>query len=167
MIFLIILLIFILFIIWILIAPIQIIIDSRKNIYLVRWKGIASAIIFPNLEKLEIRIQVFFWKKELLPFSTKRKKKKSPTKNKEKRKRKGFLRFSWEKLIKIIGSWNLKVCKINIDTHDVIRNSYLVPIFYFLQNKKRSLNINYQGLNQLDIEMENTVGRMLKAYIFN
>ena len=167
MIFLIISLIFILLITWILIAPLRIKIDSSNSIYEVEWKGIASAKLLPEIGNFLVQIRVLFWKKELSPFAPKRKKKKSPTKKKEKTKRMGFLRFSWEKLIKIIGSWNLKVCKINIDTHDVIRNSYLVPIFYFLQNKKRSLNINYQGLNQLDIEMENTVGRMLKAYIFN
>lgn len=167
LIFLIILSILILLITWLLVAPIRITINSKENTYTANWKGIASAALYPDFNNFLIRVKVFFWKKEILPFSIKKSKKKGVKKKKEKTKKKGRFSFSLSKALRIIKSWKLKVCNINIDTHDVIGNSYLLPLFYFLQNKQRSLNVNYQGVNRLNIVMENTVGRMLKAFLFN
>jgi hypothetical protein len=55
---------------------------------------------------------------------------------------------------------------LNIDTNDYVLNAYLFPVLYLLPFTRQHLNINFQQQFDLEIDVRNSLGRVLWA-LFN
>lgn len=171
MISIIIILLILLPLVWLLIAPIRLVIDSKKGEYWIEWKGIAGARLLPVPGNLLLRFNILFWRKELdaqQELARRQDKPKNPKKKKGKKSRsKQWLSFQKirRKGIRLLKSCSVKALRLNIDTDDYIINSYLYPIFYLLDRGKKRLSINYEGEAEVLLVVENRLYRMLIALI--
>ncbi|MBX2876073.1 MAG: hypothetical protein KTR30_28385 [Saprospiraceae bacterium] len=152
-------------IVWILFSPIVLRIDTRKDLYWLRWRGIALFQLKWLDDDLVLHLRVWFWKKDfhlldslLEPRTSSAKKKAS--KRKPKRKR------NWKRLgTRLLQSFTVKQFDLKLDTDDYVLNSYLYPIFSLLNSKPWQLGINYQGQSSLQLQIENRLIRLLKAVL--
>lgn len=155
---------------WLLIAPFQLQIDSRRNHYRLHWKSIGYGQLLIQPSALAVRLKIFFWQKDWPLFPPARGKPKLAPKANEPQKtdepkKDTTTRPSLFKLMALLRTFQLKKFRLHVDTDDYILNSYLYPVFYFLNGKNRELRINYQGDLLLQMVVENRLYRLLVAYL--
>lgn len=152
----------------VLISPLVIWIDSAKNEYEVRWKGIGRMIMVPDQDKLFIlRLRIFFLEWRFLPFSS------SGIQQREKSKEKGSTaaepvmgrKISLRTLLRMLRSFHVQELEVEVDTGDYVRNAYLYPLFYFLSDGRKQWLVNYKGINRIRMVIQNRPIRMLYAAI--
>lgn len=67
---------------------------------------------------------------------------------------------------RVVRSFRISRCRIEIDTGDMPLNGCLFPLFYaFRYWSGREVGINFCGRNTIILRIENTLARMLWAYI--
>jgi hypothetical protein len=146
-----------------LIAPMQLVIDSNRNLFGLQWKTIGAAKVFLAKDDIILRTRLFFWQKDWHPLQWKPAKKK-PKKKKPAKKKKNWLSF--RRVKRLLRSFRVKKLLINIDTDDYVVNSYLYPLFYLLDRSQESLHINYEGEFDCQLTVENRGYRILNALLF-
>lgn len=163
-------------IIWLLFSTLYIRVTTVNNTYTVGLKGFFKISILPDEEEyITIHIRILVFNSIFYPFkpiekkTRKKKKKKSKKKVKVKKNKMTGLfifRLILKLAIKAIQSWKIKTLKINIDTGDVIKNAYLIPIFVGLNVKKNiNFTLNYQNEINLEVDVENNLFRILKIVL--
>jgi hypothetical protein len=172
MISIIIILIILLPLVWLLVAPIELIINSKTGEYSIMWKGIAGVRLVPIPGNLLLRFNILLWRKEIDPIeelARPKEKPKSPKKKKKKKSRSNKW-LSFQKIkrkgVRLLKSFRVKALRLNLDTGDFVYNSYLYPVFYFLDRGKRRISINYEGESEVLFIAENRLYRMLIAVLF-
>jgi hypothetical protein len=71
-----------------------------------------------------------------------------------------------KKILNVLRSFKIKKLSINVDTGDASLNGILFPIMILLSSKyKRQLAINFNGEEEFILIIENSIGRMIRAYI--
>ncbi len=156
----------------ILLVPFTITIDSLHSIYELKFAKLAKANIKFTSEKILVFIHLLFLKKEmsfpwtsLIPAKNQSKKKRtvnqlsSDSKKKKNRDTKEII----SKVQKVIKSFEIKKCWVNLDTENYTTNAVLFPAFYFLKAKNLRMNINYMGENQITFIVRNRLGKILFA----
>jgi hypothetical protein len=160
---------------WLLLAPLQLQIDTPTNAYWLRWKGIASARLIPLADDLLIRLQIFFWQFDYYPLHPKPKARPQKTlkaKTRPKPKKRSWSSATmdiqkWKRRgLRMLRSFTVKRFRLRLDTGDYVRNSYLYPVFFFLSTPKRQMSINYNGATDLELEVENRLYRLVYAFFF-
>lgn len=152
-------------ILWVLFTPIVLRIDTRSNLYTLRWRGIGSLELHVIKDELLLQLRIWFWKKDFHPFQKLLGKEKAS--KKKKRAKGGRGKKNWKKkFIKLLQSFQVKQFRLVLDTDNYIQNSYLFPLFHFLSRPPWQLSINYQGDSALQLHIENRLFRLLKAIIF-
>lgn len=144
--------------------PLRLVIDSKKDVYQVEWQHIGSALLVENDGHLGIQIRILFFKKTI-PFG-------SILTKTDKRKVKNYstkpLLVSGARMIsklkKILKSFEIKKCKVNWDTDDYILNAYLYPMTPFLLKFSISFIINFEGKREIELVIENRLGRIIKSF---
>lgn len=155
---------------WLLIAPLQLQIDTTANHYRVQWKTIGYGQLIIRPAELAVRLKVLFWQKEwpLFPPTPKTKEEPKPEQhhpeNQQSQKAK---KRSWPKLNfrALLRTFEVKRLRLHLDTDDFIVNSYLFPIFYLLRREDRDLQINYKGEALLQLVVENRLYRLVLAFM--
>jgi hypothetical protein len=154
------------FLAWLLIAPIELHIDTRNDRYWITWRSIANIRFRMIEEVVVVQLRVFFWKKDFYPLDYRKpadpNRKDQPKARKKRKKRKVNW---WRKMRRILNSFEVKVLRVNLDTDDFIWNSFLFPFFFFLNNEKRKLTINYRGEAEIVCIVENRPYRLLVAVL--
>lgn len=153
-----------LLVIIVLISPIRLTIDTITNTYSVRWKGIIQAKLVSENQEPIISLRMFAFKKDfnLLRITNKKKTEKKDKKSKSKKTQ----RMEFQKMKQLIKTFTIKSFYANLDFDNYILNGYLYPIFCFLKSRNKSLKINYTGLNEIQLIVENRPYKILKAYLF-
>ena len=165
MLLLVILLFILLLLLYILVLPIVLYIDTKRDQYYIQLKGIAKANVVSNEDDiLKVNLKVLFMSFHFYPFrksedSKKKVKKDKPKTNKKRRK------FSVKTGLKLLKSFKIKQFFINIDTGDCIENAKLFPLFALLNYKFGGFKINFNGENQLLLHIENRLIRIIKSFI--
>lgn len=149
---------------WLLMAPIVLKIDTQEELCYLKWKGIAGVQLLVLADEVVLKIQVFFWKKNIYPLS--RSPKSPSAKHSLKPKKKKKRQLPWRKGKKLLQSFTVQTFQLDLDTDDFVQNSYLFPIFYFLSNKRRQLRVNYSGQTVLKLVVQNRLYHLLKAWLF-
>ncbi len=153
---------------WLLLAPLEICINSDKNDYHLKWKGIGEARIVVLPMDLLLRLQITFWKKDwsVMEFKFKKDKKTSKKTGAKKPKKKRDPRKMFRFFKRILGSFTVEKLRVNLDTRNYILNGYLFPIFfhisYFFKGKP-NLTINYKGKTEINVLIRNRLINMLFA----
>lgn len=151
------------FILGLLFLPIIIFIDTTSNQYYIQFKGVFK-ISFEkhDLEIFRLRLKILFFNFYFYPLKVK-------TLNKDKKviqhkleKPKKHIPIS--KIVRVIKTFKVKNCLINIDTGNCILNAKLYPLFAFLNYNHRNFFINFQGQNQFILVLENKAINILKSY---
>ena len=158
--------ILLLLILWLLFSPIELKLDTRSHTYFLHWKSIGQARLKMVPDDLIIQLRILFWKKDFHPLEYKPKKKEKKTK-KAKKKKPGKMNFSkWKrKGVRLFKSFTIKSFRLNLDTDNYLYNSYLYPVFYFLNKGKKQWNINYQGEFEFVLIVQNRLYKMLIAML--
>lgn len=164
-----------LLLVWIIFAPIHILIDTTRNKYGAGVLGLITAsIVRKEDEGIRIRIKIFyFFNIYINPFKFVNKEattkvsdsivKKKKLNTKELR----FELFVLKTIWKILKKTKLKTVYLNIDTGDVIKNAYLIPVFVQVNVGRWNLTVNYENRFELIIHIEHRLSVILWQIIIN
>jgi hypothetical protein len=155
---------------WLLITPLKLIIHSTTNEYQLRWGWLFKAMLILVNDELVVRIGVPFFHKDFFPLHPKPSRKSTQkTKSAKKRRKKSASKNSRKtfKLIRaVLRSFHIRQFRLNIDTDNYITNAYLYPLFYFLNMRNGSWQVNYDGRFEFDLEMDNRPIRLIRHVFF-
>jgi hypothetical protein len=159
---------------WILVIPLIITIDSRRSFFELKWVSLGKVNVLLEPERIGFSIKVLFFKKiKYLNFFKQKAKKKEvekPVKIKNKKK------LKWSKINRkakrVFNSFELKKLVLKLDTDDDYYNAFLFPVFYLStinqhsKEKKIQLDINYQGINEIELVLKNRLIKIAFALLF-
>ncbi|MEW7291060.1 hypothetical protein [Aquimarina sp. 2304DJ70-9] len=166
-------------IMYVLFAKIEVYINTNQNQYEVQLQGLATASVEEHeQELLRIKLRVFLLNFYFYPLrKTLRKtkdnslrqaqasKKEEVKKTEVKTSKKGSKRFSFRKIIAILRTFKVKRLLLDIDTGDDIQNAKLYPIFGFMNHYIGTFTINFEGKNQLIVQVHNRPIYIIKSFI--
>ena len=96
-----------------------------------------------------------------------RKKTTSQKKVLERRKGGKSFKIKFSKIKAMLHSFKVNTFFMNLDSNDVLLNANLFPIFLGIRiYTGKELYINFIGKNEIKIEIENNVARIIWAFIF-
>lgn len=151
---------------WLLLAPLYLYVSTPESRYEAGLTGVFKVRIVTDergLPQVVANLLFFSFRVPLFQFRTKEKKglKTKAKKKKARRMTRKRIRLIMRIIWKIIRSFRLKQLKLNIDTGDVIRNAYLIPVFSFAYRENIRLSVNYESRNEFILHFENTIGRII------
>lgn len=158
---------------FLLFAPLQLEINSEGDFVRMGWGGLVQGRLVFMPDELLLNLRILFFRKKIYLLRIKKKKTAEPTeKEVEKKKKKRKKKLTWALAKKrfnlfnrVLHSFKIRICKINLDTDDYVTNAYLFPVFYFLDKGKHSFSINYEGKIDVQILIENRGIWVLHALI--
>ena len=153
---------FILVLGWLLIAPLRLSADSALGAIQLTWWGLGSAGLFLTHDDLTLRFRVFFWKKEVNPLQWAPSKK---NKKKTKKKSKSRMPMSFRKIKRLLRTFTIRECRLDLDTDNYTLNAWLYPVLHFLNRHDRQLRINFEGRFYCRVVIENRGYRLLWALL--
>jgi len=149
---------------YLLFAPFYLEVNSKTGLCGVRFHKLASARIYMADSSLFIDLKIIWWHKIIDLFAPREKQMKTEKKKIEKVKRKIPMR----KILSVIKSFKVNKFYITLDTGSMETNGILYPLFLWMgMRMKRNVTINFVNENELIVETENNVARMLRAYIIS
>lgn len=153
---------------WLLISPLILQVDTRRNEYALRWVGLVKASFIPMPADILLRLQLPFWRRDfslLKLLATPQKNKRRTVKKASSGTRKTG-RFTWRRFRRLIKSFRVEYFRLELDTDDYVTNAYLYPLCYALRIPKGFVAINFQGRNQCAFQIKNRLVNLLVAFIF-
>ena len=157
---------------YLLLAPFALIIDSNKGLIQIRMFGIirAQPIIMGNDVVLLLQVFGLRFRINLTEMIVKQSNSnsKGQTRNEKIRvsQTKDTQRISFRKIRNLLSSFRYKVFHLHIDTGNYPLNGLIFPAFFWLgQWTGKDFQINFESRNILVLHVENSIGRMLLAYL--
>ncbi len=153
---------------WLLLSPLDLRIDTQNNLYFLRWRYLARAeVLSDDGPGLAVRLWVgpFRWRFDLLEWAGKEKTEKPKPEKKEKAKRKKSRMPKWATIRRIIRTFRVRRCFVDLDTGDYTRNAWLFPLFYLLRRPRAAVRVNFQGRNEVDLWIQNRPINVLIAFL--
>lgn len=150
---------------FLLFTPIVIEVDSSKDLYRLRWRGIGYVRPIFRDGRFLIRFRILFFTKQLDPL----KKRKSKKKKARKRKKKTGTRWARKGLRKIgpiFRAIRVRHIYVNMDTNNAIINAWLYPAMRILSRGRRQLHINFNDVNEVKLKLTTSGFRFIRAFIF-
>ena len=148
--------------IYLLILPINIVLDSVNKQFFVSLGALARADVKEDNEYLlRIDLRTLFMRFKFYPLKRRAVKKE---KKKTSRKRK----IGWpqiKSLFRIVRSFEVKEFYLDLDTGNYITNARLYPAFTFLNFWVGNYQINFAGRNNIAIHLQNRPYRIIKSFI--
>jgi hypothetical protein len=147
---------------WLLLAPLQIQIDTRIPEISFRWISIGRAKLIFEEDKWWLKISVLFffkrWDIEELIFKSN---KKVNTLKPKRRVRK----YKWlSKLFNLTTTFRVTKWQIAMDTGDYARNAWLYPLNFYAATRHH-LYINFLDENYFLLEIRNSPWKLIMAFI--
>lgn len=154
-----------LFLCWLLLAPVELEIDTDRPYAAFRWISIGSFRIWYE-EEWRFSISVFFIRKEM-PFAKikKRSKKKTSTSaNGKRRINKQKTNATLNKILQVAGTLQVAEWQLAIDSGRYDMNARLYPL-NFLSCTSGHLFINFQGVNFMKAKLRGRPWKILYAFL--
>ena len=155
----------------ILVIPIEVELSTLTEKYEIRvGKIVNSGLEISDEGIIAIRIKMVWWDKKFILFPPTAEIKKDEKKNKPqpKNKKNTLTKENVTRIFSVVKSFKVIRFYINIDTDDYILNAFLYPLFFVLKKRKGlNIQVNYEGLEELDILIKNNLMRMGIAYLRN
>ena len=145
---------------WLMFAPFDVNVDTRIPEIKIAWRGIGNAAINYKQEEWIVTFRVFWFRKKLNLDKIHAPGKKR--KQRKKKARKFNIQNGLKIFLAIIRTFKVSVCRLSLDTGDVICNAWLYPLNYFIGTKY--CHINFQDETYLVLKARNNVGRILYAW---
>jgi len=149
-------------------APFYLEIDSTKGLFRLRFHYIISARILLENSSLILEIKSPIWNKRIDLLAQNERKKTIPKKKvlEKKKDRKSF-KIKFSKIKAMLRTFKVNTFFVNFDSNDVLLNAKLFPVFLGLRiYTGKELHINFIGENEIKIEIENNLARIIWAFIF-
>lgn len=153
---------------FILFAPIVIDVNSEEGIAGVRFGRLAEARLILNETVQAVRVRIAWWKKEfdLNRPPAKRVEREGAGRAARKPKKPVPVGRMLRKIKGVVQSFRLNTCAISVDTGDMALNGILFPWFYLLRLRTgKNISISFTGETVVILQAENSIARMLWAYI--
>lgn len=155
-----------LLLIYLLVAPLVLYIDTVSNTYYFQYKGVAKATVLADeKEVIKIRLHVFFIRFNFYPLRKKKEAVDSKRIENGESARKRKKSINLKTGLRLLKSFKIRKFLIDIDTGDCIANAKLYPFFAFLNYRLGGFRINFEGRNQLILEMQNRPIYLIKSFI--
>lgn len=156
---------------YLLLAPIVIDIDSKQDLYMARFHRLFSMRLVPGDWPWQIEMRIVGFKKimKLKPEVKKEKaiKKEGQAKTVVKKSAKAF-KVTVRQMLAVLRSFKVKHCRLCINLGDAALNGKYFPVFWLtgclLSTPVQTI---FTGSSIIKIEIRNTIGRMLLAFIKN
>jgi len=147
---------------YLLFAPFYFEVDSRDGLCRFRFHKVASVRLYLSESSLFADLRCTGWHKSIDLLAPGKKRKKAGGKS----PRQGSRRPSFGKIWAVLRSFRVNKLSVRLDTGNMQLNGVLYPLFLWLHRQtRRDLGINFLNENEIIIEIENTVFRMLRVYI--
>ena len=147
---------------YLLFAPAYIEINSTSGIYRLRFHHLASGAVVLKDYRFKLNLRIAWWEKQIDLFA-RGEKKNEPKKTTPKKARR---RISFTTIRAIIKTFRVNIFRTDIDTGNVELNGLLYPVFYGISKYSgKHIMVNFLGNNEIIIEIENNLARMIRAYI--
>lgn len=154
----------VLLVIILLYTPLNIAIDTRSNLYQLRWRGLFKANIeYDAKEVIRARVTVLFMTFRVFPLNYMSSNRKAPKKRAGSKKRRR--RMSFNKVLRIVRSFKVDQFVLNLDTGSVLLNARLYPLVALLQHFRHHIGVNFTGQNVLVLRIRNRPIDILKAFL--
>ena len=149
------------FLVYILLMPIDLIVDTIDNQYAIKL-GFLGRLRIEKDENFLIRLRLHTL---LTHFNFYPLKRRSPRKKDKKSKKREF-KWSHLKLMrKLFRSFEIKKFALELDTGNCITNARLFPVFAFLNYRGVDCAINFVDRNSMVLHIQNRPIRILKSFI--
>jgi hypothetical protein len=160
------------FIIYLLVAPFVLIVDSNKALIRIKLFGIASAeplivdcdiVLLIRVFGVGFRLNIT---EKIIKSGVRKKKQKIHADIQAHPKPRQNKSFSLRKLMNVLYSFRFRVFRLHIDTGDYPLNGLLFPLFFWLSKwSGKDFQVNFNNRNELVMHLENSLARVLWAYI--
>lgn len=156
----------VLVILYLMTAPVVFEVDSERDLYRVRFHRIASAGMRMTGSSLFVDINVFGWKKPIDLFQPGTRTDKTLNAQRQRVRKNVRRRIPFRKVLAIIRSFKINKCRVIIDTGDMPVNGMLFPVCYWVSKASgRKVEVSFTGENVILLEIQNSMARMLSAYV--
>ncbi|PWU04383.1 MAG: hypothetical protein C5B52_01595 [Bacteroidetes bacterium] len=146
---------------FLLFAPFYIEFDSRKGLCQIRLQKVVSARICVIGNSLYAEIKMGLWHKKIDLFENQNK-----SENKKSKSRDTTLKIPMKKIWKIVRSFKVDKCELNIDTGYIPLNGILYPLFAWLERRTgKKIQINFRDENEIIFLTRNNIARILWSYL--
>ncbi|WP_340202257.1 hypothetical protein [Ascidiimonas sp. W6] len=153
-------------ILYLLFVPVIISIDTVNQNYYLQVKGLAKVFITGDEKQLiKVKLKIFFLNFNFYPLKKKTTKKKELEITEKSSKKKKYSVLNLKSALRILRSFEIKKCQLDIDTGDCIENAKLYPVFVFLNRTKGTFRINFEGKNSLLLCVENRPLWLIRSFI--
>lgn len=158
------LVVLLLFIIGVLVTPMVLYVDTQERRYefvitgFFLFRLVTGETIRPEMRIAGINV----------PFSPGKKRETEEESGKPAKKRQRVKKSfqAWRFLItRMIGSFRIKKFVADIDTGDVVVNSWLVPVLFFLRRPKAAMQINYEGRVYVHCEIQSRLIKLVWIFV--
>jgi hypothetical protein len=76
-------------------------------------------------------------------------------------------RFSLPKILALLRTFRVRQFQLRLDTDDYVTNAYLFPVSSYLTARGWPVEVNFIRQNELVLQLENRMGRLMWAYLFS
>jgi len=145
---------------WLLLAPVQLQIDTRIPEVYFRWITVGRAKLTYEQDKWWLRISVFVFSKEwdVANFTHQRKKRATKARPKRKKEKAGWL----TRVLNVVKSFRITRWQISIDSGDGMTNAWMYPMNFY-PAFRHHLNVNFSDQNYLFLEIRNAPWKIIYA----
>lgn len=145
-------------------SPVEIELNTFKNRFQLRWKGLLGVSAVPGVP-WHWYYQIFSWRREWRPSSsTARKNRASKPKSSSSPSRLSFAQ-GLALVKKLFRAVQVKKFYLDWDTGDYLYNAYLYPLTHALQLKHGRFKINFAGRRDVNILLQVRLCRLAWAYL--
>lgn len=155
-------------IIFILTAPVVLRVNTDQSDYSVHMGSLCSVCAVPSMNNPGFRLRIGFWKKTW-NLAQRRLKLDMSVRNMLRSKRvpkkyrsRGFMK----RILRVIRTFNVNTCDVELDTDDFVLNAQLFPLFQFCNNRWGNWHVNFEGDCALRLEVQGRMIRVLYAWLF-
>lgn len=152
---------------YLLTAPLRLEIDTSKGVLRVRFHALAGARLNATGNSLVLQWNILGIHKDLDLLSILTEQKKDSDRARLEKRRKNSPSIPFRKILAIIRSFKVRKFSLYIDTGDMELNGQLFPLLagagWFIH---RDMRINFNGKNELVLDIENNALRVMRAYLF-
>jgi hypothetical protein len=155
---------------FLLLVPLRFNVNSELGWIGVRYGRLAEASLLFNELMQVIRIRIGWWRREYTLEELLRNRRPTVTAERVAQRKKKSPQPDVKKLLRkmrgVLASFRLTECEVSIDTGDMPTNGLLYPLFYFWKLRSgKNISIAFNGETVVILQAENTIARMLWAYI--
>jgi hypothetical protein len=158
----------IIIIIGMLFIPLIICIDTDKECYEVRLKGLLQLRLISREDMPALRMHVPFYTKEFQLINNQKKQNIKHNENKnrnENGKKRSKSRMTPERFMALIRTFKIRQLYVSLDTGDYVNNALLVPLFQWITHYGNQLEVNFNDDTIIRFKASNNIWRLGTTYL--